>query len=183
MNSAIFFAGMLAMALLSGLIVFLFIRPWIRPMRRSIEASHEVIIEKSRLSAAQVRTQAEEEDERTMQAAIATQQSRSQLIHEQGGNDRAEIQRKSAFRQAKTDERIQAIRDETAIENARASLIEARTENDQLEIKRRAALKRAGINPDAPKPKNWFVRHRYLTVMMIAVLVFIVMILIRITTN
>lgn len=172
MNYAMFFAGMLAMALFGGLIVFFIIRPWTRPMRRGWESNHEVITENYRLSAAQVKRQTAEEQERANQASITAEQTRARLIEAQGGNDRAEIQRKATFKQ---DGIMAAI----AIEGTRTRLIEARAENDQLEIERRAALRRAGINPDAPKPKNWFVKHRYLVVLIIAIGLLVAMMAIK----
>lgn len=60
----------------------------------------------------------------------------------------------------------------TRTEQLRAQCISIKAENDQMEIERRRNLEEAGINPDAsspPKSKNWFVRHRYLVVILITV--------------
>lgn len=175
-NYGMFFAGMLAMALFGGLIAFLITRPWLRPMRRDWEASHEVIAENSRLAATQIRRQTAEEQDRANEAAITAEQTRSRLVEIKSRNDQGEIERTATVRQTDIEVNI-------AAEETRLRLIQAKSENDQLEIERRAALKRAGINPDAPKPKNWFTRHRYLILIMVMILGITAMITVKVLTK
>lgn len=102
-NYEMIFAGMLIMALVGGLITFLIIRPWTRPMRRDWEVSHEVVAENSRLAAAQVRRQTAEEQDMAIRAAIAAEETRSRFIEAQAGNDQLEIERRAALRRARID--------------------------------------------------------------------------------
>ncbi|MBI2459098.1 MAG: hypothetical protein HYV53_00925 [Parcubacteria group bacterium] len=160
MQHAEFLAGMLAMALVGGLAVLLILRPWVRPMKRGWETSHEVVTENFRLQTARVKRQTAEEQNRAAQTAIMAEQTRAQLIQAKAKNDQAEI-----------EATIEA-------EQTRLRLIEAKAESDRAEIERRAALKRAGINPDALSPRQ--VKCRLLIVSMATIGLFIIAIVIRI---
>ncbi|MDP2708781.1 MAG: hypothetical protein Q8O93_01885 [bacterium] len=103
MNFAEFFAGMLVMTSVSGLIIFLILRPWIKLVRLGWENSHEVITEGFHLSAARIRQQTAEENNTTMRVAIGAEETRSQLIEIQGQNDQAEIERREKLKKAGVD--------------------------------------------------------------------------------
>ena len=168
---AMFFAGMLAMGVIGGLVVLLILRPWVKPVKKVWRGSQDVMAEHLLVSVADAKKQAVVVRNQANQAAIEAEETRARLIEAQGENNKAKKnQHREALRQDDADEQIQEIEEAIKVEEARARLIRTRRENDQQTL-------------PLPKPKNWFVRHRYLTVIMIAVLVLTVMILIRIVTK
>lgn len=118
--------------LVMGLAIFFFIRPWLKPIRRSFEAGHEVNIEKSRLEAAKVRESTAQTEDRANRAAITAERSRQERIQAQAANDeREEARRRAAARKEDADEQIEEIEEAVRVEEARARLRWTRLQNDQ----------------------------------------------------
>lgn len=131
-NYGIFLAGALAMAFIGGLAVFLVVRPWIRPIRRSLEASHQVIIEKSRLEAAKIQEETAKTQEKANEAAIKAEESKKNLINKRKENDQLEEAcRRAASRRENADEQVDEIENAMRVEEARARLRWVRLQNDQ----------------------------------------------------